>query len=103
MDEYQRGIGLADVAPVFAAYEAFLRDALPRAEALQAARPTPLAPPGPFPVEAQEALCKRLSAAAGLDLAHAPARPLGRIRSAAARPTTSASPPATTRRTSPGR
>ena len=36
MDGYQRGIGAADVAPVFAGYEAFLRDALPEAEARQA-------------------------------------------------------------------
>ncbi|MBN9510510.1 MAG: carboxypeptidase M32 [Alphaproteobacteria bacterium] len=71
MDGYQRGIGLADVAPVFAAYEAFLRDALPQAEALQAAQPTPIRPRGPFPAEAQEALCKRLAAAAGLDPGHA--------------------------------
>jgi carboxypeptidase Taq len=71
MDGYQRGIGLADVAPVFAAYEAFLREALPQAEALQAARPTPIRPRGPFPAEAQEALGKRLAAAAGLDPGHA--------------------------------
>ena len=34
MDGYQRGIGAADVAPVFARYEEFLRDALPRADGL---------------------------------------------------------------------
>jgi carboxypeptidase Taq len=71
MDGFQRGIGAADVAPVFARYENFLRDALPRAEALQAARPAPIALPGRFPAEAQEALCRRLSAGAGLDYAHA--------------------------------
>ena len=33
MDGFQRGIGTADVAPVFEAYRAFLHEALPRAEA----------------------------------------------------------------------
>jgi len=71
MDGYQRGIGAADVAPVFTAYSAFLREALPRAEALQAARPAPQRPHGPFPTATQEALCRRLSQAAGLEPAHA--------------------------------
>jgi carboxypeptidase Taq len=70
MDGYQRGITAEDVTPVFAAYEAFLADALPRAEALQAARGTPLRPTGPFPEAAQEALCRRLSARAGLEPEH---------------------------------
>jgi carboxypeptidase Taq len=70
MDGYQRGIGAADVAPVFAAYETFLADALPRAEALQAARKPVLRPAGPFPAAIQEALCRRLSARAGLEAAH---------------------------------
>ena len=64
MDGYQRGITAADVTPVF------LADALPRAEALQAARGTPLRPTGPFPESAQEALCRRLSARAGLEATH---------------------------------
>ncbi len=71
MDGYQRGIGAADVTPVFATYEVFLRAALPRVEELQAARPAPLRPCGPFPAEAQEILCRRLSKRAGLDYAHA--------------------------------
>jgi carboxypeptidase Taq len=70
MDGYQRGITAEDVAPVFAAYETFLADALPRAEALQAARPALLRPAGPFPEAAQEALCRRLSARAGLEADH---------------------------------
>jgi carboxypeptidase Taq len=70
MDGFQRGIGAADVAPVFDAYRAFLAEALPRAEARQAARPAPTRPQGPFPVGAQEALCRRLSAAAGLEPEH---------------------------------
>jgi carboxypeptidase Taq len=71
MDGYQRGIGVADVEPIFTEYEAFLADALPRAEAIQAARGAARPLPGPFPVEVQEALCRRLSAAAGLDYSHA--------------------------------
>lgn len=71
MDGYQRGIGAADVAPVFAAYEAFLRDALPRVEARQASAPPPRRPAGPFPIAAQEALCRRLSERIGLDFDHA--------------------------------
>ena len=102
MDGYQRGIGAADVEPVFAAYEAFLRDALPRAEAMQAGRPPPLRPQGPFP-----AGCRRRCAAASRrrpgwspSIRGSTAR---RIRSAAARPPMCASPRATTRTISPRR
>lgn len=71
MDSYQRGIGAADVAPVFAEYERFLQRALPEAEARQTARPAPLRPIGPFPIERQEAFCRSLSARLGLDFVHA--------------------------------
>lgn len=71
MDGYQRGVTAADVEPVFAAYESFLAEALPRAEAIQAARPAPLPLPGPFPVPVQRDLCRRLSARIGLDYDHA--------------------------------
>jgi carboxypeptidase Taq len=71
MDGYQRGVTAADVEPVFAAYEAFLAEALPRAEAIQAARPAPLPLPGPFAVPVQRDLCRRLSARIGLDYDHA--------------------------------
>jgi carboxypeptidase Taq len=71
MDGYQRGARTADITPVFANYEGFLRAALPRAEELQASRPAPLRPTGPFPVEKQEALCRSLSERLGLDFAHA--------------------------------
>lgn len=70
MDGFQRGIGVADVAPVFAAYEAWLADALPRAEALQDARPAPVPLPGPFPEASQLALCRELSLRAGLEAEH---------------------------------
>ncbi len=71
MDGFQRGVTAADVAPIFGAYEAFLAEALPRAEALQAQRPAPAPIPGPFPVEAQRGLCRALSARIGLDYDHA--------------------------------
>ncbi len=71
MDGYQPGIGVADVTPVFARYEAFLREALPRAEAIQAGQPTPIPLPGRFPADLQEALCRRLSQRAGLEYSHA--------------------------------
>ncbi|UFN51219.1 carboxypeptidase M32 [Roseomonas sp. OT10] len=71
MDGYQRGIGAADVEPIFAAYEAFLRDALPRAEAIQARKPAAVMPQGPFAAEVQRALCRRLSERVGLDYSHA--------------------------------
>jgi carboxypeptidase Taq len=71
MDGYQPGIASADVAPVFAQYEAFLHDALPEAEARQAAAGAPRLLPGKFPADTQEALCRRLSARAGLDFTHA--------------------------------
>ncbi len=73
MDGYQPGIGAADVAPVFARYEAFLADALPRALERQARADrdgTPGLPRGPFAEDAQEALCRRLSRAAGLEAEH---------------------------------
>ena len=68
MEGFQRGVRAADVAPIFAAYETFLADALPVIEARQIA---PHSPAGPFPEAAQEALCRRLAARAGLDFAHA--------------------------------
>jgi carboxypeptidase Taq len=71
MDGFQPGIGAADVAPVFAAYEAWLAENLPKAESLQATRPPPVAPQGPFPAAAQLALCRRLAEAAGLEFTHA--------------------------------
>jgi carboxypeptidase Taq len=70
MDGFQRGVKAADVNPVFADYEAFLIEALPRAEELQSKRGTPLPLEGPFPEDLQEALCRRLSMRAGLEPEH---------------------------------
>ena len=71
MDGYQRGVGAADVAPIFAQYERFLATALPEAEARQerAGKPVPLE--GVFPADRQEGLCRLLATRAGLDFNHA--------------------------------
>ena len=71
MDGFQRGVRAADVEPIFLDYATFLAAALPEAEAVQAARGPGRPLQGPFPVVVQEALCQRLSAAAGLDYNHA--------------------------------
>jgi carboxypeptidase Taq len=70
MEGYQRGVTAAEVEPVFDAYEIFLREALPRAEEIQARRGTPTPLPGPFPVEKQRELCRRLSLRIGLEADH---------------------------------
>ena len=70
MDGYQPGVTAGEVEPVFDAYAAWLRDALPRAEELQARRPAPVPLRGPFPVAAQRALCRAMSLRLGLEEAH---------------------------------
>jgi carboxypeptidase Taq len=69
MDGYQRGVTAAEVEPVFDAYEAWLRENLPRAEARQAAE-GPALPLPRIPVEMQRALCRRLSLRLGLEADH---------------------------------
>jgi carboxypeptidase Taq len=71
MDGHQRGILAADVQPVFDAYEAFLRDALPRAEERQAMQPAPIPLHGPFPEDVQESLARMLAMRTGLEFEHA--------------------------------
>ncbi len=70
MEGYQRGVTAAEVEPVFDAYEAWLREALPRAEEIQARRGAPMPLPGPFPVEKQRELCRHLSLRLGLEAEH---------------------------------
>ncbi|MGE4480309.1 carboxypeptidase M32 [Acidocella sp.] len=67
MSQYQRGINAEQAEAIFARYEAFLREALPRAEALQAQRPQAALPPGPYPEAVQAVLARRLAAGAGLN------------------------------------
>ncbi len=71
MDGFQHGLRAVEVANVFAGYETFLHDALPRAEERQARQPAPVRPQGPFPIAAQEALCRQVSERLGLDFSHA--------------------------------
>lgn len=71
MDGHQHGLRVAEVTPVFADYETFLRRVLPEAEERQARLPAPQPAVGPFPVAAQEALCRRLAEQLGLDFDHA--------------------------------
>ncbi len=71
LSQYQRGIAAADLAPVFAEYEAFLQIVLPEVEALQRLHTPEILPPGPYAAPVQEALCRRLSQDAGLDYGHA--------------------------------
>jgi carboxypeptidase Taq len=71
MDGYQRGVGAADVGPVFTNYEAFLRRTLPLVEERQASQPAPVKPVGPFPIAVQETLCRSLAERLGLDFSHA--------------------------------
>ena len=71
MEGYQRGVTAAEVEPVFTAYEAFLREALPQVEERQARGPAAVPLAGPFPVPAQRALCRSLSQRVGLDYDHA--------------------------------
>jgi carboxypeptidase Taq len=71
MDGYQHGVLAADVEPVFASYEAWLAQALPRAEAIQARHPAPIPLSGKFPVAAQRALCRAMAERVGLDFDHA--------------------------------
>ncbi|MGD0434307.1 MAG: carboxypeptidase M32, partial [Acetobacteraceae bacterium] len=71
MDGYQRGIRASDVASIFGSYERFLTDNLPLVEERQAKQQTPLKPTGPFPIAAQETLCRRISTRLGLEFEHA--------------------------------
>ena len=71
MDGYQRGIGASDVASIFGKYEQFLTNNLPLAEERQAKHEKPVKPSGPFPIAAQETLCRRIAERIGLDFAHA--------------------------------
>jgi carboxypeptidase Taq len=71
MDGYQQGIGADDVAPIFASYEDFLASTLPEVERIQARQPAAVPPAGPFPIAAQEVLCRDIAQRLGLDFDHA--------------------------------
>lgn len=71
MDGFQRGVTAAEVEPIFATYEQFLADALPRALDIQAKRGPAIPLPGPFPVATQKAMAQAMSARMGLEYSHA--------------------------------
>lgn len=67
MSQYQRGINAAQATQIFSRYEAFLRDALPQAEAQQARTAPQKLPEGPYAQDIQAALARKLAAGAGLN------------------------------------
>jgi carboxypeptidase Taq len=67
MDGYQRGTKASEVASIFGTYERFLTENLPLVEARQAKQGPVMKPMGPFPLAAQEKLCRRISSRIGLD------------------------------------
>jgi carboxypeptidase Taq len=70
MDGYQRGTRASEVASIFGSYERFLTENLPLVEERQAKQQAPVKPPGPFPIAAQETLCRRICTRIGLDFDH---------------------------------
>lgn len=71
LDGFQPGLADTRVAEIFGPLETALRDLLPLVLERQAAQPAPIPLPGPFPVEAQRALCRSLAERAGIDFASA--------------------------------
>mgnify|MGYP001254032637 CR=1 FL=1 len=70
LDEYEPGGRAAEIDPVFDDLAAFLPGFLARVLEHQATSPAPRAPAGPFPVEKQAALARRLMEAVGFDFEH---------------------------------
>lgn len=73
MEQYDPGLRAADVAPVFAELEVFLKGFIPQAMARQEEklRQRPLKPfNAPFPIERQKALGLAMMEALGFDFAH---------------------------------
>ena len=70
LDGYEPGLTAADCTATFDRLEGFLPDLLGRALDVQATRPEPLPPAGPFPVDRQAAVARELMAAVGFDFRH---------------------------------
>jgi carboxypeptidase Taq len=70
LDQYDPGTRRADIDPVFADLAEFLPGFLDRVLTRQAARPAPQTPPGPFPLDRQQALARGLMAEMGFDFDH---------------------------------
>ncbi len=71
LDGFQPGMPAASITPIFDRYEAFLREALPAAEAIEARLPAAVKLPTPVAADRQERMCRELAGRAGLDWAHA--------------------------------
>jgi len=71
LDGYQPGLTDSRLVALFGPLQAMLADVLPAALARQQAQPPPIPLPGPFPVEAQRALCRSVAERAGLDFSAA--------------------------------
>ena len=70
LDEYEPGASAARINALFDALAGFLPGFLGEVLEYQATRPQPVAPEGPFPIERQEALGRKLMAAVGFDFEH---------------------------------
>ena len=70
LDEYEPGGRAAEIDVVFGDLAKFLPEFRERALAHQAARPAPVKPAGPFPIEKQRALGEKLMQALGFDFDH---------------------------------
>ena len=70
LDEYEPGGLSAEIDVVFGDLAKFLPEFRERALAHQAARPAPVKPVGPFPIEKQRALGEKLMHALGFDFEH---------------------------------
>ncbi|RMD62043.1 MAG: carboxypeptidase M32 [Alphaproteobacteria bacterium] len=70
LDEFEPGGTAARIDRIFDDLAAFLPGFLSRALERQATMPTPMVPPGPFPVARQEALARRLMERIGFDFDH---------------------------------
>lgn len=69
MDLYEPGATTDAIDGLFDDYADFLPDFLNEVLRLQSSKPAPELPTGPFPVDKQETLCRRLAKAVGFDFA----------------------------------
>ena len=70
LDQYEPAARSAEIDRVFADLEAFLPGFVHRALEVQARRPAPLSPPGPFAADRQRELGLKLMTALGFDFKH---------------------------------
>jgi carboxypeptidase Taq len=70
LDGYEPGGRAAEIDVIFDDLAGFLPDFIDQALARQAAKPEPLPMPGPFPLDAQRVLCRKLMGAVGFDFHH---------------------------------